>query len=254
MVSAAEQLASNLNLGAFSKAEDLKRRIWFTLGALLIYRLGTHIPLPGVNADAFAGAFKEQSSGILGMFNMFGGGALQRLAIFALNIMPYISASIIMQLMSSINPKLEALKRELTKSIDGLLETSEFMIVQYSNAANAKIVGEAGGWQQASPAGKRSIKPHIGLLEAMGSTFPLPAFEKLAEIKPRPDVVYFLTDGDFNGDPDQVTDEILKLVLPWRIPVHTICVDTEGSEARMRRIAKQTRGTFTMIRGTGGGP
>lgn len=151
-------------------------------------------------------------------------------------------------------PKLEALKRELTKSIEGLLETSEFMIVQYSNPANAKVVGEAGGWQQASPAGKRSIKPHIGLLEAMGSTFPLPAFEKLAEIKPRPDVVYFLTDGDFNGDPDQVTDEILKLVLPWKIPVHTICVDTEGSEARMRRIAKQTRGTFTMIRGTGGNP
>lgn len=112
MVSAAEQLASNLNLGAFSKAEDLKKRLWFTLGALIIFRLGTFIPLPGINPAAFAATFKSQSGGILGMFNMFSGGALERLAIFALNIMPYISASIIMQLMSSINPKLEALKKE----------------------------------------------------------------------------------------------------------------------------------------------
>ncbi|MBK9077647.1 MAG: preprotein translocase subunit SecY [Hyphomicrobium sp.] len=112
MVSAAEQLASNLNLSAFAKAEDLKKRLWFTLGALVIFRLGTFIPLPGINPMAFAEAFKSQAGGILGMFNMFSGGALERLAIFALNIMPYISASIIMQLMSSINPKLEALKKE----------------------------------------------------------------------------------------------------------------------------------------------
>ncbi len=112
MVSAAEQLAANLNLGAFSKAEELKRRIWFTLGALLIYRFGTFIPLPGVDVAAFADAFKSQAQGVLGLFNMFAGGAVERLAIFALNIMPYISASIIMQLMSSMNPKLEAMKKE----------------------------------------------------------------------------------------------------------------------------------------------
>ncbi len=112
MVSAAEQLASNLNFGAFAKAEDLKKRIWFTLCALLVYRLGTFIPIPGINAAAFADAFKTQSSGILGMFNMFAGGAVGRMAIFALNIMPYISASIILQLMTSINPTLEALKKE----------------------------------------------------------------------------------------------------------------------------------------------
>ena len=112
MVSAAEQLASNLNLNAFAKAEDLKKRLWFTLGALVIFRFGTYIPLPGINPAAFAATFKTQQGGILGMFNMLGGGALQRLAIFALNIMPYISASIIMQLMSSISPKLEALKKE----------------------------------------------------------------------------------------------------------------------------------------------
>ena len=112
MVSAAEQLASNLNVGAFAKAEDLKKRLWFTLGALIVYRLGTFIPIPGVNADAFAEAFKQQSSGILGMFNVFAGGAVERMAIFALNIMPYISASIIIQLMTSMSPKLEALKKE----------------------------------------------------------------------------------------------------------------------------------------------
>ena len=88
MVSAAEQLASNLNLGAFAKAQDLKNRIWFTLGALIIYRLGTFIPIPGVDAGAFAAAFKSQSSGILGMFNVFAGGAVERMAILALNIMP----------------------------------------------------------------------------------------------------------------------------------------------------------------------
>ncbi len=112
MVSAAEQLASNLNLGAFAKAHDLKKRLWFTLAALVVYRIGTFIPMPGINPSAFAAAFKAQSGGILGMFNMFSGGALERMAIFALNIMPYISASIIMQLMTSINPKLEALKKE----------------------------------------------------------------------------------------------------------------------------------------------
>jgi preprotein translocase subunit SecY len=112
MVSAAEQLASNLNFGAFAKAEDLKKRILFTLTALLVYRLGTYIPIPGVNPTAFADAFKNQSSGILGMFNMFAGGAVERMAIFALNIMPYISASIIMQLMSSVVPSLEQIKKE----------------------------------------------------------------------------------------------------------------------------------------------
>ncbi len=112
MVSAAEQLANNLNLGAFSKAEDLKKRIWFTLAALLVYRFGTFIPLPGINPVAFASTFKANSSGILGMFNMFAGGAIERMAIFALNIMPYISASIIMQLMTSVSPHMEALKKE----------------------------------------------------------------------------------------------------------------------------------------------
>ena len=112
MVSAAEQLAANLNFGAFSKAEELKKRIWFTLGALVVYRIGTFIPMPGIDPVAFAETFRQNASGILGMVNLFAGGAIERMAIFALNIMPYISASIIMQLMSSVSPKLEALKKE----------------------------------------------------------------------------------------------------------------------------------------------
>jgi preprotein translocase subunit SecY len=112
MASAAEQLAANVSWSAFAKADELKKRILFTLGALLVYRFGTFIPLPGINPDAFAATFAQNSSGILGMFNMFSGGAVERMAIFALNIMPYISASIIMQLMSSVDKKLEALKKE----------------------------------------------------------------------------------------------------------------------------------------------
>src|SRR5690606_24024179 len=107
-----EQLAANLNFGAFAKAEALKKRIWFTLGMLLIYRLGTYVPVPGINPTALASAFSSQSTGIIGMFNMFAGGAVGRMAIFALGVMPYISASIIMQLMSSLVPSLEALKKE----------------------------------------------------------------------------------------------------------------------------------------------
>jgi preprotein translocase subunit SecY len=112
MASAAEQLAANLNFGAFAKAEALKKRIWFTLGALLVYRLGTYIPVPGINPEALAQAFNNAQTGIIGMFNMFSGGAVGRMAIFALGVMPYISASIIMQLMTSVIPTLEQLKKE----------------------------------------------------------------------------------------------------------------------------------------------
>jgi len=112
MASVAEQLAANINFGAFSKAEELKKRIWFTLGALIVYRLGTYIPIPGIDPGALSQIFKQNAGGILGMFDMFAGGALSRMTIFALNIMPYISASIIMQLMTAVSPQLEALKKE----------------------------------------------------------------------------------------------------------------------------------------------
>ena len=113
MASAAEQLAANLSLGTFSKATELKQRIWFTLGALLVYRVGTYIPVPGVDASVLGEMFTARGGGgILGMFDMFSGGALSRMTVFALNIMPYISASIIIQLMSAAIPQLETLKKE----------------------------------------------------------------------------------------------------------------------------------------------
>lgn len=112
MASAAEQLAANVNWSAFSKAEELQKRIWFTLGALIVYRLGTYIPLPGINPDSLARLMEQQTQGILGMFNLLSGGAVERMAIFALNVMPYISASIIMQVMTTVSPKLEKLKKE----------------------------------------------------------------------------------------------------------------------------------------------
>jgi preprotein translocase subunit SecY len=112
MASAAEQLAANLNLGVFSKATELKQRIWFTLGALIVYRLGTYIPIPGVDPSVMAQMMSQHGGGIFGMLDMFTGGALRRLTVFALNIMPYISASIIIQLMSSAIPTLETLKKE----------------------------------------------------------------------------------------------------------------------------------------------
>ena len=112
MASAAEQLAANINFASFAKATELQKRIVFSIVALCVYRLGTFIPIPGVDPAAFAEAFKSQSQGILGMFDVFSGGAVSRLAIFALNVMPYISSSIIMQLLSTSIPSLERLKKE----------------------------------------------------------------------------------------------------------------------------------------------
>jgi preprotein translocase subunit SecY len=112
MASAAEQLASSINFSAFAKATELKNRLWFTLGALVIYRLGTYIPLPGIDPQILQEIFQRSAGGILGMVDMFSGGALGRMTIFALGIMPYISASIIVQLLTAVSPQLEALKKE----------------------------------------------------------------------------------------------------------------------------------------------
>jgi preprotein translocase subunit SecY len=112
MVSAAEQLAANLNFAAIGKATELKKRLWFTLGALIVFRLGTYIPIPGVDPSVMKDIFDQNAGGILGMFNMLAGGALGRMTIFALGIMPYISASIIIQLLTTVSPHLEQLKKE----------------------------------------------------------------------------------------------------------------------------------------------
>jgi len=112
MASAVEQLAKNANWGTFARATELKKRLWFVVLALLVYRLGTYIPVPGLDPHVWEQIYSQKGGGILDMFNMFAGGALQRMTIFALGIMPYISASIIMQLATSMSKQLEALKKE----------------------------------------------------------------------------------------------------------------------------------------------
>jgi preprotein translocase subunit SecY len=105
-------MATLPNVGKAGRYGDLKRRLLFMLGALVVFRIGAHIPVPGIDPNVLADLFQGQQGGILGMFNMFSGGALQRFTIFALGIMPYISASIIMQLMTAVSPQLDALRKE----------------------------------------------------------------------------------------------------------------------------------------------
>ena len=112
MASAAEQMAANLSWGALGKATDLRQRIFFTIGLLIVYRIGTYIPVPGIDGTALRQFMQDLSTGIGGMLNMFTGGAISRMGIFALGIMPYISASIIVQLLTSMWPRLEQLKKE----------------------------------------------------------------------------------------------------------------------------------------------
>ena len=112
MVSAAEQLARNISFSTFGKAKELQARIWFTLIALVVYRIGTQVPIPGIDTAVYAAQFGAASQGILGMWNTFSGGAVERMAIFALNVMPYISASIIVQILTTAVPALERLKKE----------------------------------------------------------------------------------------------------------------------------------------------
>jgi len=112
MASAAEQMAANLSWGALAKATDLRSRIFFTLGLLIVYRLGTYIPVPGIDGQALRQFMADAGAGLGGILNMFTGGAISRMGIFALGIMPYISASIIVQLLASMIPALEQLKKE----------------------------------------------------------------------------------------------------------------------------------------------
>src|ERR1700756_3164173 len=142
MVSAAEQLAANLNFGALAKADELKKRIWFTLGALLVYRLWAYIPLPGIDPNIWEQVFRTQQGGILGMFNMFAGGGIHRMAIFALNIMPYISASIIVQLLTTVSPQLEALKKEGEAGRKTMNQYTRYLTVILAAFPSSGIVAE----------------------------------------------------------------------------------------------------------------
>src|SRR6266478_4583695 len=112
MASAAEQLASNLNWGAIGKATELKKRLWFTVSALVVFRIGAYIPVPGVDPHALAEIFAHNAGGIAGLLDVFSGGSIGRMSVLALSIMPYISASIIMQILTTVVPSLEALKKE----------------------------------------------------------------------------------------------------------------------------------------------
>ncbi len=129
MASAAEQLARNMSWASFAKAKDLHQRIFFTLALLVVYRLGTFIPIPGIDIEAYQQAFSAQASGILGMFNMFSGGAVERLAIFALNVMPYISASIIIQLLAAFPGRLEQLKKDGEQGRQQLNQYTRYLTV-----------------------------------------------------------------------------------------------------------------------------
>lgn len=159
MASMAEQLASSINVSAFSKATELKKRIWFTLGALIIYRLGTYIPVPGVDAAIMAQLLAKHQGGILGMFDMFSGGALGRMTIFALNIMPYISASIIIQLMSSAMPSLEALKKEGEQGRKKLNQYTRYLTVFIALFQAYGIAVGLGS--MSTPAGNAVIHPGL---------------------------------------------------------------------------------------------
>ena len=129
MASAAEKLASNLNMSAFSQATELKKRLWFTLGALIIFRLGTFLPISGIDPLSLQVFFTQQSGGILGVFDTFSGGALSRMGIFALGVMPYISASIIMTLLQTSIPALKALKEQGTQGIRKRIQITRYLTV-----------------------------------------------------------------------------------------------------------------------------
>lgn len=138
--------------------------------------------------------------------------------------------------------RIAALEHELDRSIDALLETSEFQIVQYST--DAKVVTDKDGWNQASPASKRSAHARIDLLVADGSTNPLPAFEIVFKMRPRPDAIYFLTDGEF---PDDIAEKIITYNRQLKIPIHSICLESQEGELRMKQIAKMSHGTYTYV-------
>jgi len=157
MAPAAEQLAANINFGALAKAAQLKKRIWFTLGALVIYRLGTYIPVPGIDPVVVQEIFRQQAGGILDMFNMFAGGALGRMTVFALNIMPYISAAIIMQLLTAVSPTLQRLKTEGEAGRKKINQYTRFGTVLL---ASAQAYGIAVGLEGTSgPSGSAVLEP-----------------------------------------------------------------------------------------------
>jgi preprotein translocase subunit SecY len=168
MASAAEQLAANFNFGSIGKAKELKSRILFTLGALIVARIGSYIPMPGIDPAALYAFMQQSGGGLLDVFNTFSGGAVGRMAIFALGIMPYISASIIIQLMTTVFPELEALKKEG--------EAGRKVINQYTRYLTVALAvvqgyGIAIGLEHVSSG--HSVVIHPGLFFRMGAVITL---------------------------------------------------------------------------------
>ena len=150
MASAAEQMAANMSWGAFGKAKELRSRIVFTIGLLIIYRFGTYIPVPGIDANALRAFMDQASAGLGGVLNMFTGGAIGRMGVFALGIMPYISASIIVQLMAAMVPQLEQLKKEGEQGRKKLNQYTRYGTVALATLQGYGLAislqnGEAGG-------------------------------------------------------------------------------------------------------------
>ena len=129
MVSMSEKMASSVDFSSFSKAKDLQKRLLFTLFALIVFRLGTYVPIPGVNPQVLNDFFSEQSGGLIGMFNSFTGGALSRMSIFVLNIIPYITASILIQMASFVFPNLGALRKEGASGMSKLNQYTRYLAV-----------------------------------------------------------------------------------------------------------------------------
>ena len=147
MASAAEQMASNMSWGAFGKATELRQRILFTLGLLIVYRLGTFIPVPGIDGAALRSFMEDAQAGIGGILSMFTGGALSRMGIFALGIMPYISASIVIQLLSTMWEPLKAMKKEGEQGRRKINQYTRYLTVIVATAQAFGLAAslEAGG-------------------------------------------------------------------------------------------------------------
>src|SRR5687767_16009812 len=138
MASAAEQLASNISLSSFAKATELKKRLWFTLGALILFRFLSYVPIPGIDPAAMASLFNTQQGGVLDFFNTFSGGSLERMSIIALGVMPYITASIVVQLAASLYAPWQALKKEG--------ETGRKKLNQYTRYLTVLLTTDHGYW------------------------------------------------------------------------------------------------------------
>ena len=154
-MAANDQMLASLNFSGFGKAQELKSRLWFTLIALIVYRLGTYIPLPGINPDTLRQIFSQHQGGILGMFDMFSGGALGRMTVFALTIMPYITASIVIQLLSSMIPTLESLKKDGESGRKKLNQYTRYVtvVVAAAQAYGLAVALEGMGGQAGLPGG-----------------------------------------------------------------------------------------------------